>query len=316
MTSKIQNLFLTFLARLSARLNVGRLNALLFVVSLVALAALVLFIETANAAGPKSLLEVAPLPPKPIDPNAPVANVKSASDSGASPNSASVVQLKISDFQPVTKVVGEVADQFITSREVRINLAVEAAIAAIDALGSLNFSKENEGDDAQVVGKAEPVKKDKYVYKILTGQEKDFAREVAFVLDEWAINSEAKALSASDASPAEIARLIKVTKEFWKGSVDWRAMDSSNEELKAIIERKVVVNAFSKLKGDSSLTPITESDAQQYFRRNRLRFGSVSFVAVKENIITFLMKQQLEKRLESWKDGLRKKYHLRNFLLG
>jgi hypothetical protein len=200
-------------------------------------------------------------------------------------------------------VVGEVSDHFVTSREARMNRALEPIIQSIGS-----------GAGEEPTPLPPPAKG--AAAALLAGTESNFPAEVSRVLDEWAIYLEAKSLSSPEASKAEIARIIKAATDLYGSKDSWRTMEPSQDELRAIAERKLIARDFQKLKGSSSLAPITESDALQYFRRNRLRFGTVPFAAVRENIKAFLTKQQTEKRLEEWKEVLRRKYKVRNFIAG
>ncbi|MNY60610.1 hypothetical protein D3C86_1971860 [compost metagenome] len=59
---------------------------------------------------------------------------------------------------------------------------------------------------------------------------------------------------------------------------------------------------------------ITDQEAQAYYDKNRIKFGSMPFSNFKENIKTFLAQQQLEERLRSWFEVIKRKYKVRNLL--
>lgn len=215
-----------------------------------------------------------------------------ASGDKSSPAPARAVAKVIS----ITRAVGEVNDRIVTSREVRISEAIEAVFA--DALT----------DGAPPRPGFRPV--------ILSGSEKDFFRAVARVLDEWAVYFEARSLSESTGSRAEIGQLQEAVYKKWADHPDWRAMEPAPDEVREIIHRKLVAKDFERLKSDPSLVPVTDDEALAYYKRNRLKFGSLPFASFKENIKAYLTKQQMERRLTEWYEVLRRKYKIRNFIAG
>ncbi len=190
----------------------------------------------------------------------------------------------------LTRAVGEVSDRIVTSREVRINDAIEQALTEKAA--------SPEG------------------FRLLTGQEKAFPGEVSRVLDEWIVFLEAKTLSSQGASKADVNAGVKAVQDLWGGKSTWLELEVSADEIKDIIERKLVSKNFEKLKSDPQLAPVSDDDALAYYRKNRLRFGSLPFSSFKDNIKTFLVKQQTERRLAEWREVLRRKYKVRNFIAG
>jgi len=208
-----------------------------------------------------------------------------------------------SEIVSITKVVGEVGDRFVTSREVRINQAIQQVLAsegkpmALDKTASDKATSDNASS-------------------LLTGQEKTFPYEVWRVLDEWAVYLEAKSLSSAPPARGDINKAIRSVQDHWSGQSGWSGFEVSPEELKEIIERKLIAREFERLKGDASVVPVSDADALSYFQKNRLRFGSLPFSAFKDNIKSFLMKQQTERRLAEWREVLRRKYKIRNFIAG
>jgi hypothetical protein len=214
------------------------------------------------------------------------------------------------DYAQVTRVVGEVGERVVTSREVRINFAIGVAMARVLAQPTGESAAPSAAKPATTNSPPTPE------IVIPAVQDKGFPLEVGRVLDEWAVYLEAKSLTTNDVPRPELGRVVKDVQEFWEGKPAWQALEVSPQELRDFTERKLLAQAFLALKGDASGIPIAESDALQYYRRNRLRFGAVPFTAVKESIRTFLHKSQTEKRIEDWKDILRHKYKVRNFVAG
>ena len=190
----------------------------------------------------------------------------------------------------VTRVVGEVDDHFVTSREVRISDAIEQAL---------------DGKPASPEG-----------FRILNGNEKTFPSEVGRVLDQWIVRLEAKSLSNDPVGKSEVARGVGVVQEKWGGSKNWNDLEVGTEELRQMVELQLTARSFEKLKSDPQMTPVSDDDALTYYKKNRLRFGSVPFSQFNDNIKDFLVKQQTERRLAEWHEILRRKYKVRNFISG
>ncbi|MES2962493.1 MAG: hypothetical protein V4760_01290 [Bdellovibrionota bacterium] len=190
----------------------------------------------------------------------------------------------------VTRVVGEVHEHFVTSREVRISDAIEQAL---------------DGKPATPEG-----------FRILSGTEKTFPSEVGRVLDQWIVYLEAKSLSNEPVGKAEVARGVGLVQEKWGGAKAWTELEVGSDELKQMVELQLTARNFEKLKSDPQMTPVSDDDALTYYKKNRLRFGSLPFSSFKENIKSFLVKQQTERRLAEWHEILRRKYKVRNFISG
>ncbi len=210
---------------------------------------------------------------------------RSAKEAGETPAA------KRSAARVLTRAVGEVDQHIVTSREVKINDAIEKALKA-------------KGGEASVK------------LQILDEQGKTFPAEVGKVLDEWAVYLEAKLLSTQPSGRFDVASAIQAVHEVWAHNSGWKQLDVSSEELRQMVERKLIAKEFERLKSDPQLAPVTDEDALAYYRRNRLKFGSLPFSAFKDNIKTFLIKQQTERRLSEWREVLRRKYKARNFIAG
>lgn len=190
----------------------------------------------------------------------------------------------------ITKIVGEVGEQFVTSREVRLNAAIEQAFREKPAT--------EKG------------------YAIPDPSERSFAGETSKVLDEWAVYFEAKSLGSGGVSKSEVSRVVGLVQERWNSHAGWSSLEVGAEELRQMIERKLMAEDFQKLKSDPALSPISDEEALSYYKKNRMRFGTLPFSSFKENIKQFLVKSQVERRLSEWHEVLRRKYKTRNFISG
>lgn len=191
----------------------------------------------------------------------------------------------------VSKIVGELGTTkyFLTSREVQIN----ALIGQI--LDQFNGSKK--------------------AIKNLGIQDKEFPSQTGDVLLEWAIYKEALDFE-SNLKSTDLQKELKFVQENSKTLSSWQSLEVSQEELKQILERKILVRKFMQLKSDSSKIPVSDAEAEIYFQKNRSKFGSLPFESFRENIKSFLQNAQTEQRLKNWYEVLNRKYKVRNFIAG
>ena len=188
----------------------------------------------------------------------------------------------------LTRVVGEISDRSITSREVQINDALEQAIngAKPDAL------------------------------RVLSGRESEFSLEVTRVLHEWAVFLEAGAFAQKPIPKSEVLKTLKSALELWSARAEWKKLEASESELQSQLERKLLAREFVALKSEASQAPVTDADALAYFKKNRLKFGNLPFEDFRDNIKKFLARQQTDRRLKEWYEVLDRKYRARNFISG
>ena len=185
----------------------------------------------------------------------------------------------------VNRGVGQVGDHFLTSREVQISQAIESVLFQ-------NQKVELDISSAQ------------------------FSQSVTATLIEWVVSNEAENFSIAEVSVDEFqTRLSEFEKQInsnggWKY---WKNLDVKSDEVKATLQRKLRAKNFLQFKTQSSGVTITDSEARDYYTRNRLKFGNLPFESFRENIKTFLAKQILEERIRDWFESLKAKYRVRNF---
>ncbi len=190
----------------------------------------------------------------------------------------------------VTRVVGEVGEQIITSREVQINDIVEqAAFGRLPGMTAI---------------------------RVLKGSEKTFPNEVGNVLREWVVYLEARAFESGEVPKIELQQSIRAVQDGVAALAAWSRLEPSSQEVAEILERKIVAKRFLRLKSDSAQVPITDAEALAYYKKNRLKFGNLPFTSFRENIKAFLIKQQMDRRLQDWLEVLERKYKVRNFIAG
>lgn len=184
----------------------------------------------------------------------------------------------------ISQTAGLVGDTVITTREVQINHLLEQA----------SYSKQ------KVVG--------------IDVEDSKFKSFVTGVVLEWVVYKEAIALQYGVVDEKEIDKMVKQVRLKLAGIKPWQKLQATNEEIRSHVERKIRAKTFIQFKANSSIVPITDTEALQYYQQNRSRFGSLEFAQFKDRIIKFLTRQQVDQRLKSWFQVLRQKYKVKNIM--
>jgi hypothetical protein len=183
----------------------------------------------------------------------------------------------------ISKIVGTAADQVVTSREVQIVNLLEKGLISDKNLNLVS------PDDTR------------------------FNVEVGQVLLEIVVQTESNLFEFDQINDQDFKASVETINKNLGPSKEWKNLQVSNPELERFLKRKLVAKRFIKVKSDSMKGFITDSEAKDYFDKNRLKFGQVPFVQFKENIKTFLSQQQLEERLKAWFEITKKKYKVKNY---
>lgn len=191
---------------------------------------------------------------------------------------------KTENEQFISQVVGMAGDQVVTSREVQIVNMLEKALA-------------NGSEDL----------------KQINYEDSKFNLEITQVLLEIVVMNESLVFEMNQVKEEEFKETQQSVSKRLSGSMDWKKLQVSSVELEKFLRRKLIAKRFIKIKSDSMKGFISDQEAKDYFEKNRLKFGQVPFSQFKENIKTFLAQQQLEERLTSWFEVIKKKYKVRNY---
>lgn len=191
---------------------------------------------------------------------------------------------KAENEQFISQVVGMAGDQVVTSREVQIVNMLEKALA-------------NGSEDL----------------KQINYEDSKFNLEITQVLLEIVVMNESLVFEMNQVKEEEFKETQQSVSKRLSGSMDWKKLQVSSVELEKFLRRKLIAKRFIKIKSDSMKGFISDQEAKDYFEKNRLKFGQVPFSQFKENIKTFLAQQQLEERLTSWFEVIKKKYKVRNY---
>lgn len=164
-----------------------------------------------------------------------------------------------------------------------------------------------------------------FIENVLNGQPKEklktqaidskaFAKSVQDALLEAVVALEAQNFNLVQLSPEELLQTEKKVGQTLKGVAAWKDLKVSQKELSEGIKRKLQAKKFVQFRAQSSVLPVTDIEAQKYFNENRLKFGTLPFENFKENIKSFLSRQQVERRLKDWYDLLSNKYQVKNLI--
>ncbi|MFM6929229.1 MAG: hypothetical protein ACKOX6_12245 [Bdellovibrio sp.] len=187
----------------------------------------------------------------------------------------------------ITESVGQVANHVVTSREVQICTVID------------NILFPSKGKSGLVEVRPEQA---------------EFRNHVTSVLLESVIAMEAESFNVGVVSDKDLAEALAKIEKATAGKSYWGQLDVSPTELKVFANRKLVAKSFMAFKTASMVGIITDQEAQAYYDKNRVKFGSTPFAGFKENIKTFLAQQQMEERLRTWFEVIKRKYKVRNFI--
>ncbi len=194
---------------------------------------------------------------------------------------------------PITETVGQAGDFVITTREVKISTILDRIL----------YSPKGE---AFVENQLETFVKDSGVFKAA----------VTSVLLEVVVAIEAESFGVSNVSDKEVVEAVERAQAALEGKSYWIQLEVPALELKSLVKRKLIAKSFLKFKTSSMTSIITDQEAEVYYGKNRLKFGVLPFVSLKENIKAFLGQQQLEERLRSWFEVIKRKHKVRNLISG
>ncbi|MEN0058427.1 MAG: hypothetical protein AAGB31_06300 [Bdellovibrio sp.] len=190
----------------------------------------------------------------------------------------------------VSETLGQVSDYVVTSREVQIATAIENILYP-------------------------PKTPLKGLSEVRPGQA-EMRNALTSVLLEVVVAMEAENFNVSHASEEELKEALSKVDRAVAGKVYWNELEVSAAEMKRITQRKLNAKSFLKFRTNSMSSVITDQEALVYYNKNRLKFGDMPFESFQDNIKAFLAQQQLEERIRSWFEVIKRKYKVRNYADG
>lgn len=188
----------------------------------------------------------------------------------------------------LSQTVGSVGEDIVSTRDVQIQFAIEKTLNPTGA------------------------KNQNYEIKI---KDETFQNELASTLLEYVILKEAESFQVAKPDDSEVKEAVQKIEKVVTGNSYWHSLEVTHEELKAAVTRKMTAKKFIKIKTDLMTALVTDQDALNYYERNRLKFGQLPFSSFKDNIKTYLSQQQLEERIKTLFEVIKRKYKVRNYLV-
>lgn len=183
----------------------------------------------------------------------------------------------------VSQTVGQADDVVITSREVVL-------VGMVD--NALSGTKKNSPEAG----------------------DKGFKEVVNAVLLDVIVAKEADSFNVVEIADSSVLSGQGAVEKMYKNSSQWKKLEPTPEEIKMLVARKIKAREFLTFKTNSLRPTISDQEARVYFERNRSKFSGHSFETFQDNIKVMLTQQQLENRLKSWFEVIRRKYKVRNFI--
>lgn len=184
--------------------------------------------------------------------------------------------------------VAVVGGQVITSREVQIFGVLTKALAS----------------------KVKPDNKIRDSWVVSYGGEA-FTRILSQFLVDQVVALEAETFSVSEVSEKDIQLAKEHILNMTRSWPAWKRLDVSDRELVTILQVHLRAQAFLKFKSESSGVLVSDSEAQEYYEKNRVKFGNLPFEKFKDSIKDVLAQEQLEEKLKDWFELLKRKYRVR-----
>ena len=186
----------------------------------------------------------------------------------------------------VSKAVGRVRSEVLTSRDVEINYVAERVLFSKSKISQINRLKM---------------------------KSTDFQEEVSNLILEWVTYYESKLFPVIKMTSEDRTKAKKLLLSAQKVSPYWKSLGVTSAELDALLERKVLAKKFINFKAESSDVPITEIEARNYFEKNKARFGELPYENFSKEIKLHLGQVQKQKRLKDWFEILHAKYKVKRF---
>lgn len=141
------------------------------------------------------------------------------------------------------------------------------------------------------------------------------SQDVTAVLVEKVVALEAAGFDFGGVPKDRLQRELERVKTHFNSNSKLKALGFSEKELETLVLEKLTFKAFIEFKTNSLKSVISDSEAKLYFEKNRYKFGNVEFESYRGQVVSFLEQQQLQERLRSWFEILKRKYRVRNLVV-
>lgn len=188
-------------------------------------------------------------------------------------------------FQRVTEAIAVVDKWVLTSREVQIVKMIS------DEIGEGSKSRSS--------------------MKLVDEESEEFRIAIGEALMELVLSLEAKNFSFESVSDQQVSKLKKKVVENFRKSSVWESLEVTDEEIEALIARKLFARNFLRFKTEAFTSQISDEDLKSFFEKNKDKMKDSSIDLAKANIQNFVEKQQVEFKLKEWIELLKRKYRMR-----
>lgn len=207
------------------------------------------------------------------------------------------------------QTVGSIQEDIVSTRDVQIAYQVEKILSPED-----NKVKEEDLARQDTKKKSDPAKSSSTINLKLDFGDKEFNSALsAYFIDQMAYR-EADSFKVAQIDSVVIQQATTNVSQQLQNRSEWKTLQVSDEELKKAVTQKLTAERFIKIKTDAMTTVVTDQEAMMYFEKNRLKFGQLPFANFKQNIKAFLSQQQLDDRLKTLFETLKKKYQVKNYI--
>lgn len=190
--------------------------------------------------------------------------------------------------------VGLVRGTLVTSRQVQIHYLLSTAF------GEFISSKDS--------------KDSSHPLRALALDSKMFSSATQDTLLSMAISLEAQNFNLVQISSLEIEEAQKRALQTLASNTDWKRLEVQLKEVQSAVKNILQTKKFRQFRAQSSVMPITDTEARRYFSENQLKFGNLPYENFRENIKAFLSRNQVDQRLKDWYDVLLSKYQVKNLI--
>ncbi len=214
--------------------------------------------------------------------------------------------VEVATSSVLSQTVGSIGEEIVSSRDVQIEAVLEKILFPV-----VSVEKPEEKSKGKKDTRSKP---EKNVVFIVQLKDKNFQSELSSTLLEYVLLKEAESFQVAKSTDEEVKDSVQKVEKFVAGNSYWNSLEVNREELSAAIKRKLTAKKYIKIKTDLMTALVTDQDALNYYERNRIKFGQLPFSSFRENIKTYLSQQQLEERIKTLFEVIKRKYHVRNYL--
>ena len=193
-----------------------------------------------------------------------------------------------SESQLISRTVGQVLNQVMTSRDVLASYYVDEFL----------------------------FKKDNASIKELSLKDPLFDKQLSALLFEWTIYLESQGFDLSVVPRVKVLDALKMVQLKGQKQASWRKLQMSRGEIEELLIRKLQAKKFIHFRSESLKLPVAENEARDYFDSHVDKFRNMAYEDIKEKIKAFLQENSSRRteKLKEWFEILRIKYKVKKHM--